>query len=426
MNKRNYDILVIGFALFSMFFGAGNLIFPPFLGLTSGSQWFYSFFSFIIADAGLALITLIAMALSDGTIEGITGRIGKWPAIILGAAVIICVGPLLAIPRTAATTYEMAIEPIFGEMNRFLVSIIYFGITLALTIRPSRVIDIIGKFLTPALLLALLALIVKGIVTPLGAIPEMNNISGALGDGLIAGYQSMDVLGSLALALIVLTTIVNKGYRSKADQVKMITGAGVIAGLGLVIVYCGLTYLGATAAGVFPADISRANLLIGITNGLLGFGGTVILGLIVGIACLTTSVGLTSASAQYFSKLTNNKLKYEVLVIGLSIFSMVVSTFGIDKIVAFATPILSIVYPAVLTLVGLSFFKKRIKNDNVYKFATAGAILISTLTTISTYNITIPFINSLPLTSVGLNWVIPTVIFGVIGAFIGRNKVDTV
>jgi len=164
MNKTNKDVVIVGFALFAMFFGAGNLIFPPYLGVVSGSSWLTGFGGFLLADVGLALLAVAAAAKCNGEISQILGRPGKNLAIVLGSAIMICLGPLLAIPRTAATTFEMGVSPLVSGFNPILFSILFFALTFVLTIKPSKVVDIIGQYLTPALLVALGVLIVKGIM----------------------------------------------------------------------------------------------------------------------------------------------------------------------------------------------------------------------------------------------------------------------
>ena len=141
------DVFVIGFALFAMFFGAGNLIFPPYLGMVAGTQWFVGFLTFIIADGGLAILTVLAMIRKDGSVWSVVDRIGDVPAKVLTSVAILTVGPLLCVPRTCATTFEMGIMPLFPEFNSWVFSIIFFGIVYMLTIRPSAVVDIIGKYI---------------------------------------------------------------------------------------------------------------------------------------------------------------------------------------------------------------------------------------------------------------------------------------
>ena len=188
-----------------------------------------------------------------------------------------------------------------------------------------------------------------------------------------------------------------------------------------------MTYLGATVSGLFESNVSQAGLIVSITEMLLGFPGKVILGIIVMLACLTTAIGLTSATGQYFSKLTNNKVKYETIVTVVCLFSLVVSNFGVDKIIQFSAPILTFVYPPTIVLVVFTLFGEFIKNDNVFKFGTYAALFISILNIISDFGVKIPLINNLPLYSLGFNWVVPVIIASVIGFFVksSRSKLNS-
>ena len=403
MKKINKDIIIVGFALFAMFFGAGNLLFPPFLGLITGKSWLIGFSGFILADVGLSLLAILAIAKCSGEVGKIFSRAGHKLSIALGCAIMICIGPLLAIPRTAATTFEMGIQPIFNNFNAVIFSVIFFAITLLLTIKPSKVVDIIGSYLTPALLIALLVLIGMGIFNPLG---------------IFQGYQTLDALGAVSLGAIVITSIANKGYTKKEEQFSITFKAGLVAGAGLFLVYGGLTYLGATVSTMFDTTVSQAGLIVSITEMLLRLPGKVILGIIVALACLTTAIGLTSATGQYFAKLTNNKLKYEVVVTVVCLFSLVVSNFGVSTIIQFSAPILTFVYPPTIVLVVFTLFGDNIKNDNVFKFATYAALFISILNIISDFGVNVPVIKSLPLASLGFNWVVPVAIAAVIGYFV--------
>ena len=421
MNKTYKDIIILGFALFAMFFGAGNLLFPPFLGLITGSSWLTGFTGFILADVGLSLLTILAIAKCNGDVSKIFLRAGHKFSIVLACAIMICIGPLLAIPRTAATTFEMGIEPIFSGFNSIVFSIIFFGVTFLLTIKPSKVVDIIGSYLTPALLIALLVLIGMGIVNPLGNI-EPSTIDGVFSEGVFQGYQTLDALGAASLGAVIITSISNKGYTKQEEKVSMTFKAGLVAGLGLLVVYGGLTYLGATVSGLFKSNVSQAGLIVSITEMLLGLPGKFVLGIIVMLACLTTSIGLTSATGQYFSKLTNNKVKYEIIVTVVCVFSLVVSNFGVDKIIQFSAPILTLVYPPTIVLVIFTLFGRFIKNDNVFKFGTYSALFISILNIMSDFGVNIPLINNLPLYSLGFNWVVPVIISSLIGLFIKSSS----
>ena len=416
------DVIVVGFALFAMFFGAGNLIFPPFLGVISGDNWLTGFAGFILADVGLALLAMLAAAKCNGQISKVLSRSGKVLSIVLGCAIMICLGPLLAIPRTAATTFEMGIIPLFNGFNPIIFSIIFFGITLLLTIKPSKVVDIIGSFLTPALLIALAVLIIAGIVNPLGDISNISMIDNVFVEGINQGYQTMDTLGAVALSAVIITTITNKGYTDDKIKIKLTLQAGMVAAIGLCLVYGGLTYLGATVSTKFGINVVQTSLIVNITSMLLGQPGKIILALIVGLACLTTAIGLTSATGQYFTNLTNGKLKYEIVVTAVCIFSAIVSNFGVSTIIKFSAPILSIIYPATVTLIVLTLFGNKIKNDNIFKFATYVALIVSLLTVANDFNVSIPFVLNLPFASYGFNWIVPVIIGGIVGSFINNKR----
>ena len=419
MDKTNKDVIILGFALFAMFFGAGNLIFPPFLGVISGANWLTGFGGFILSDVGLALLAIIAAAKCNGQVDKILSRSGKKLGLILGSAIMICLGPLLAIPRTSATTFEMGISPLFDGFSPILFSIIFFAMTFILTIKPSKVVDIIGQFLTPALLIALGVLIVKGIVSPLGEMSLTAMSENLFAEGIKQGYQTMDALGAVALSAVIISSLANKGYKNENQKVKLTLKAGIVAAIGLILVYGGLTYLGATVSTIYGQDVSQTSLIVEITASLLGNPGKIILAIIVMLACLTTAIGLTSATAQFFEKITNGKLKYELIVTVVCIFSAIVSNFGVSTIIKFSGPILDIIYPAMVVLVIMTLFGNKIKNNNAFKGATYTALLVSIITVLNSMGlINIPFINKLPLSSLGFNWILPVLIGAVIGNFI--------
>ena len=422
MNNKNKDIIVVGFALFAMFFGAGNLIFPPYLGVVSGSNWLVGFSGFVLADVGLALLAILAAAKCGGDVNKVLGRPGKKLAVLLGSAIMICLGPLLAIPRTAATTFEMGVAPIFNGFSPVVFSIIFFAIVLVLTIKPSKVVDIIGQFLTPALLIALAVLIIKGIISPIGEINPTPLVDNVFANGVSQGYQTMDALGAVALSTVIILSLSNKGYTDENEKVKLTVKAGVVAGIGLCLVYGGLTYLGAMLSNKYGVDASQTALTVEMTTMLLGEPGKLILAIIVALACLTTAIGLTSATAEFFSNITKNKVKYEMIVIVVCIFSAIVSNFGVTTIIKFSGPILDMIYPATIVLVIMTLLGDHIKNDNVFKSATYMALFISALTVANNLGISIPMVTKLPLASLGFNWVVPVIIAAIIGNFIPDKK----
>lgn len=422
MNK-NKDILIIGFALFSMFFGAGNLIFPPYIGISSGSSWLISFLGFILADVGIILLSIIAIS-KAGSLQNVIGRAGKKFGITLEFLMMLCLGPILVIPRTGATTFEMSVLPLAKNFNPVLFSVIFFSITLLLTIKPTKVMDIIGKFLTPILLLSLAFLIVKGIVSPIGNLEDVNS-SDLFITGVTQGYQTMDALGIGGIVALIMTSLVSKGYTDKNENISLAIKSALIACVGLTVVYGGLTFLGATASSLYDTNISQTALLINITHQLLGSTGTIMLAIVVGFACLTTSIGLTSVTAKFFEDFTNKKLKYEHIVIFICVFSAIVSNFGVDKIIQIAIPILSLIYPVTIVLVVMNIFKKIIPNDMTLKGAAYATLLISLLNVIDSLGISIQFVHQIPLANLGFNWILPAIIGGIVFSFIPAKSKST-
>lgn len=423
MNRKKLvtDSIVVGFALFAMFFGAGNVVFPPYIGMHAGEQWANGFLFYFIADIGLALVAMFAI-LHAGGADNITGRIGHVASKVLMCAVILCIGPMVAIPRTAATTLEMSVTPFFSGMSPVVFSIIFFAVILLLSIKQSAVIDIVGKILTPALLIGLLILIVKGFVSPIGDIVDTGvSASEVTVNGIKSGYQTMDVLAAMAFGIIILSSADEKGYTDSKSAAKMIGIAAALSGVLLLIVYFGLTYLGATASTVFPTDISRANLVIGIVELLLGKAGLIIFAIVIALACITTAVALVSSAASFFAKLANDKISYGVFVVVICVSSAVISNLGLDMIIAIATPVLDIVYPPMLVLILLSWFGDKL-HKSVYVSSVAGSLIASVLATASLYGMNVPVIDSLPLASLGLGWLTPAALFGLVAYLVSKVK----
>lgn len=423
MNRKKHvtDSIVVGFALFAMFFGAGNVVFPPYIGMHAGEQWANGFLFYFIADIGLALVAMFAI-LHAGGADNITGRIGHVASKVLMCAVILCIGPMVAIPRTAATTLEMSVTPFFSGMSPVVFSIIFFAVILLLSIKQSAVIDIVGKILTPALLIGLLVLIVKGFVSPIGDIVDTGvSASEVTVNGIKSGYQTMDVLAAMAFGIIILSSADEKGYTDSKSAAKMIGIAAALSGVLLLIVYLGLTYLGATASTVFPTDISRANLVIGIVELLLGKAGLIIFAIVIALACITTAVALVSSAASFFAKLANDKISYSVFVVVICVSSAIISNLGLDMIIAIATPVLDIVYPPMLVLILLSWFGDKL-HKSVYVSSVAGSLIASVLATASLYGMNVPVIDSLPLASLGLGWLTPAAVFGLVAYLVSKVK----
>lgn len=285
-------------------------------------------------------------------------------------------------------------------------------------------VDKIAKILTPLLLIMVFAIIIKGIVSPLGT-PTTEMTINPLSKGFTEGYQTMDALASLLFGGVVLNSIMSKGYVSERDHVGMTIKAGIIASIGLVLVYGGLIYLGASTNSVFPVDKPKADLLMAITNTLFGRFGKVPLGIVVSLACLTTSIGLTATVGTYFSDLSNNKISYKAIVIITVIFSTIFANIGLEKIVSLAVPLLVAVYPIAIVLILMNIFDDYIPKA-AYTGAVLGTLIVSLydgasaagVNTTSIANI----INKLPLASEGFAWIIPSIIGALISTLLFKNR----
>lgn len=413
MKNKALDCFTVGFALFSILFGAGNLIFPTYIGAISGKYWFLSFLLFILADVGLVFIGISAYLKNDSDSNKIFGVIGNKNARILEIVMLVCL-ILISAPRSAATAFEIALP----NSNMLMFSALYFSVAIMLSIKSTKVVDIVGKILTPILLTFLLIFIIMGITNSNTIFLSNTSISESIKLGWKTGYQTLDILCITIVVDMLIKSLKSKGYKSH-EYSKMILYASIIAIMGISLVYCGLSYLGAINGALYNGT-NQADFLVTIANLILK-DKTFILSIIVLCACLTTAIGIASAGATYFSKITN--IKYNIWIIIISVACFIVSNFGLSNIIRIANPILSIIYPVILVLLVLSFFK--IKNTHIHKLAVLGALLVSILAVINEYCNCFDFIKKLPLYSIGFEWITIAIIFGLIGTLIKqKNKKD--
>ena len=416
MKNKMKDSIVVGFALFSMFFGAGNLIFPPSLGNKLGDQYLLGIIGFVLTGVGLPLLAILACSKGNGTFESITNKIGTKFTLILTTVLFFAIGPLLAIPRTAATTFEISILPFFPTWSPIIVMAIYFLINLFFVLKRSSIIDTIGKFLTPALIIVLTIVIVKGIIDPIGELVP-TGATNILSMSLLEGYQTMDALGALLFAGVITSSIVEKGY--KGSEVKsVLLKASLIAVVGLAFVYGGLTFIGAHTVNLVDSGISNTALLVFIANKILGTFGLILIGTAIGLACLTTSIGLLTAGATFFEKVSNGKLSYKFNAIAISLMSYIIACQGVDKIVKLSVPILNVLYPVAITIIVVTLLNKFLTNIIAIRLAVYTSLVCGFL--FSFFGDALSF---MPLAGVGFGWVLPTVIALVIGSFIKVKKV---
>lgn len=411
-----------------MFFGAGNLLLPPFIGMQVGQHIWITILAFGLTGILLPFFGVLSVTNSGDSFNDLGNRINKNVAAILGTIIMICIGPLIAIPRTAATTYEVGILPSFPDSQPIWTSISFFAVTWLFSIVPSKVVNLVGNILTPLLLLLLIILIFIGVTNPIdntdiSSLSTMDSFS----LGFTEGYQTLDVLASVIFAGIIITATKSKGYTSVREKNKIVIAAGALAAICLLIIYGGLIYLGATS-GINDLDVKRSELLIHISKSLLGKYGTLAIAISIALACLTTAIALTSAFGTFFNQLTKNKVSYRILVTICCIFSCILSISGVDTIIQFAYPPLAFVYPIVITLV-LYFviFGRIIKSKAPYIGALIGSTIMALLGLLKVLNLlnedTLQLLNHIPFFKYDLGWVIPSVLLFVIFYIVDKQKI---
>ncbi|MFR9293057.1 MAG: branched-chain amino acid transport system II carrier protein, partial [Peptococcus niger] len=400
-------IITVGFAIFATYFGAGNLIFPPTLGLTAGTLWIFALIGFAVTDVGLGVLGIIATTNVGGGVDDVARPVAKWFSVVLGSLICLFIGPLFCVPRVAATTYEMGVQPYAEFIPIWALSFVFFAVTLALTIKQLAVVDIIGKILTPILLIMLAIIFIGAIVHPIGA-PVVTGAEHQFSRGFMEGYQTMDGIGSLVMAGIFVFDVRARGFKSRKQQLSVIIPACLVSGICLTLIYGGLTYIGATASGLSEFQgLDRVPLLIGTVFAILGTPGKIALSVAVAAACLTTSIGLTSMVANFFARVTNDKLKYSTNVIIICLVSFFMSLGGVEHIIMLAVNCLLLIYPVVMVLIFMAVFDRFIPYKWAYRGAIIGALAVSILDVWGSYNEGVKgLVNTVPLDTIGFGWII--------------------
>ena len=352
--KNKKLIFVSGFALFSMFFGAGNLIFPPFLGNKVGDQYLIATLGFLLSAVGLVFLGLLAATKSGGTIEKIGNTISPRFSLIFSTIIMLAIGPGLAIPRTAATTVEIIQKGFFKGANSVLLTVIFFICVYLFVRKPSSIIDNLGKILTPLLIATLVVIIFKGIISPVATPANTYQIQ-VFQSSFEEGYQTMDALASLVFAIVVTKGFMENGITDDKTIKEYTIKSSIIAAIGLCFVYGGLIYIGAATSKFNLGNVDRVDLLLYICYQHLGILGKVLICIAMALACLTTAIGLTTTVGQFFSDMlidkTNGVISYDVIIIISTVFSAFFAVVGVEKILKISAPFLTAIYPVARVLI---------------------------------------------------------------------------
>lgn len=422
--------IAIGFMLFALFFGAGNLIFPAQLGQQAGAEFWPAIIGFLVTGVGLPLLGVIAIGYSgSNNLQELSSRVHPVYGIFFTSLLYLTIGPFFAIPRTATVPYETSIAPLLGGMNPqfglFLFSLVFFVLTLWLALNPNKIVDRIGKVLSPALVFLLLVLIVLALINPISSFsaPQGSYATGAFTTGFLEGYNTMDALASLVFAIIVIQAVKSLGIKSEKGILVATSKSGIVAAILLGVVYVGIAFMGGISVNEFGYFENGGPILSSVTGYYLGAIGNAFLAIIMFLACLTTSTGLIASCAEYFNKLLP-KFSYKTLVVFFTLISFIIANFGLTNIITFSIPVLMFLYPLTIVLMLLTFISPLFQHSRIVYAGTIAvtfffAIIDGLTTLFSSIGVdnpvwlqsTINFLTDvLPLYSDGLGWFIPALV----------------
>lgn len=424
--KSNFELLFVGLAFFATYFGAGNLIFPPMLGLESGTQWLPGIIGLIVSGITLPLLSIVIFGYMDDMEQWMNDHIGIkfYKTYLFLMLVLGC--QLAAVPRTGAVGIELGVQSISSSIPYIPAVIVYFIIVIFFTKTEESALDHIGKILTPLMVIILFILVIKNIIFPVDTPVDTGIGNGAFIHTLLGGYSTGDLIVSFLMASVFLGTVKAKGYKTGKECGNATLKAAIVAFVCLSVIYGGLLYLGACGGNNFDASTGNAPLLIGLIE--MG-GGTLArqaLGVAVTLACLTTAIGETTATSQFFYKELKGKVKYRYISIVWALISMFVSLIGLNKLLSIIGPLFATFYAVGLTLLLLLILRKITPNDSANRGAVYFVMVFALAELLVTYAPNIPVlstaVHSVPLQYLGFGWVTPFILGYVFGIIWGSAK----
>ncbi len=387
MKKLSFkEIITVASMLFGMFFGAGNLIFPAYMGQMAGRNMWQASAGFLITGVGLPLLGVAALGISqENGLLGLSSRVGKRFGLFFTCALYLTIGPFFAIPRCATVSYTVGIERMLPGTDQRLVlavfSLLFFGAVLFFSLRPGEILTWIGKVLNPLFLVFLGILIIRALASPLGTISEISPsgayLSGAFSTGLLEGYNTMDALAGLAFGIIVVETIRRLGVREPGEIAKNTVLAGIFSSILMGLIYILVTMAGAQSRGMFEAGSNGGEALAQIAMHYFGNAGLIILAVTVTVACLKTAVGLITSCGETFTKMFPGGPSYRVWAVIFCVLSFLIANFGLNTIIAYSQPVLMFLYPIAIVLILLTLFGSFFQNDRTVLRWTIGLTSVS-------------------------------------------------
>ena len=418
--------LLLGFTLFSMFFGAGNLIFPPGVGAQAGTLTWPAMAGMAVSAVGLPVLGVVAVARSGG-LDALGDRVHPLFSKVFTIVAYLAIGPCLAIPRTASTSFEMAVPPFVGAeaplaLLQLIYSLVFFALALTVALRPEKLTDRLGKIMCPILLVLILVTFIGTLIDPLegyGAPQSELYAAAPVARGFLDGYQTMDTIAALVFGIIIALNIRARGVEEDGDVVRYTVRSGWMAGALLLAVYAMLAHIGALSGGAFPGATNGAVVLTNLIPALFGTPGSLLLAAIFVIACFNVCVGLICSCAEYFNQLCP-RLSYRVWAVLFAVVSMLIANAGLDMILKVSVPALSIIYPVAIALIALSFFQRWLEGrPMVYPVTillTGIASILYTLRDLEALPAAASdLLGALPLAGQGLGWVLPALVGTALG-----------
>lgn len=416
--KQTY---VIAFALFSLFFGAGNLILPPNLGNQAGTDWHIVTLGFLCSAVIIPILAIYGHAKLQGNLADFAKKVSPKLAVVY-ALIIYTISIALPAPRTASVTHEMAILPYF-DIPSWITSAVYFLGVLIFAFNRTKILSLIGKYLTPIILTLLFSIIIIGLLTDVPSASQSkypNNFSA----GILEGYQTFDAIGGVVVGGVIVMSLFLQGRYTYIEKKKMITHAGILAGLGLLIVYSGLIALGGHFSGIEVT--SRVSFLNFLSTETLGNYGTLILGVLVSLACFTTAVGIVTGAGDYMQGLFKREnWVYKTTVCVAAIVGVLMGQLEVDHIIHIAIPALLLLYPLTIVLIVLNAISKKWTSTTVFKWVAWVTVVFSFpdfLIFINKDAFLPEWISKIPLAAQNMGWVIPAIVtFFIVNLLEKRN-----
>lgn len=436
------ETFAVGSMLFGLFFGAGNLIFPVFMGQNAGANVWKAIIGFLITGVGIPLLGVasLGMSRSDGLLE-LSGRVGKKYGVFFTCALYLSIGPFFAIPRCASTSFSVGIRPLVAEGTAkwlvWIFSLVFFAAVLWFSLRPGKILTWVGKILTPMFLVSLALLAVTALVKPMGPvadiIPEKAYEANSFFQGFLDGYNTMDALASLAFGIVVVNAIKGLGVKEPSAIAGNTVTSGIFGCAIMALIYAALAVIGAQSRVLYPISADGGEALYVVATHYFGGVGGIILAVTVTLACLKTAVGLITSCGETFCEMFPKGPKYKFWAIGFCAISFLISTVGLSAIIGWSLPVLMLLYPLAMTLILLALFGKLFSNDRaVYVSVTAFTFVAALFDFVKALPLGLPKTKVcaaiikvggfLPLAKLGLGWVCPAALGLIIGLIIHFAK----